>query len=298
MSPPEPRVSIILPTLDADRYLREAVDSCLSQSLADLELLVIDGGSSDATLEILASYDDPRLCVIHQADNVDRLPGALNLGLQHAAGAYLTWMQADCILGPDAIQHLETALDAEPDLDFVYSNFWVIDGDGCRVTHKQVEPPERLVDYNCVGHFYLWRSALSDRLGGFDPAAYLVEDWEYWMRVARWGKLRPVPDTPSGYFLYREHEGALTSSGYIRISRQRIALGYLRRHLGLPFWDYWRRKAGSYVEEAFEAHRRADRPHMRRSILLGVAMWPVSVLCNRGVAALLWRAIVRPRSQA
>src|SRR4051812_17243284 len=87
-------VSIIFPTLNAGTHLRAALDSCLNQSYHDLEVLVIDGGSTDDTLQILESYSDPRLHVFHQTDNSGKLPGALNLGFAQSSGAYLTWMQA------------------------------------------------------------------------------------------------------------------------------------------------------------------------------------------------------------
>src|SRR5437016_3657116 len=88
-------VSIVLTTLNGARYLRESIDSCLGQTYRNIELIVVDGGSTDGTLDIVASYYDPRLRLIHQEHNEGKLPGAINLGLADARGELLTWMQDD-----------------------------------------------------------------------------------------------------------------------------------------------------------------------------------------------------------
>src|SRR4029079_525295 len=104
MADAAPLISIVLTTLNSERYLARAVASCLGQTCADLELLIVDGGSTDRTLDIVATITDPRLRLIHQAGNAGKLPGAINLGLAEARGNLLTWAQADCWYEPNAFE--------------------------------------------------------------------------------------------------------------------------------------------------------------------------------------------------
>ena len=112
-------VSIIMPTLDGERFIRQSIDSSLNQSWPEIELIVVDGGSTDETLKIVADYADPRIRLIHQPPDSGRLPGAINLGCRHASGSYLTWTHDDNWYEPKAIEILVQRLTDHPDVDFV-----------------------------------------------------------------------------------------------------------------------------------------------------------------------------------
>lgn len=77
-------VSIVLPVLNSAQYLEQSLRNCLNQSHRAVELIIVDGGSSDSTLEICRQYSDSRIRVIEQSDNRGKLPGALNLGFSMA----------------------------------------------------------------------------------------------------------------------------------------------------------------------------------------------------------------------
>ena len=80
-------VSIVLPTLNGSRFIATSIESCLAQSYEHFELIIVDGGSTDGTLVIVRSFGDPRIRLINQPGNVDRLPGALNCGFAAASGS-------------------------------------------------------------------------------------------------------------------------------------------------------------------------------------------------------------------
>src|SRR2546430_15016306 len=91
----EPLVSVVLPTLNGARFIGSSIASCLAQTYENFELIVVDGGSTDGTPDIVRSISDRRVRLVFQHGNVNRLPGGLNTGLAGAAGGWLTWTPGD-----------------------------------------------------------------------------------------------------------------------------------------------------------------------------------------------------------
>jgi glycosyltransferase involved in cell wall biosynthesis len=89
-----PKITVLMPVYNGERYLRQAMDSILNQSVEDYEFLIINDGSTDRTLEILQSYKDPRIKVINNEGNIG-LTAFLNRGLKIAKGEYIARMDAD-----------------------------------------------------------------------------------------------------------------------------------------------------------------------------------------------------------
>jgi len=112
---PAPRVSVIMPVRNGARHIREAVESVLAQTLGDLELIVVDDGSSDSTLDVLHSIEDPRLVVVPQPQRGNG--GSRNAGLSIARGEYIAHIDHDDIWPLDRLELLVRVLDAHPELD-------------------------------------------------------------------------------------------------------------------------------------------------------------------------------------
>lgn len=107
-----PAVSVIIPAYNAEQYVERCLNSVLDQSLADLEVIVVDDGSNDSTLEILETIagKDSRLTVLHQEN---RYAGeARNTGLSHASGKYLYFLDADDFIEPNALSELTSAAES------------------------------------------------------------------------------------------------------------------------------------------------------------------------------------------
>ena len=111
-----PRVTIAIPIYNDAIFLREALDSILAQTFTNFELLIVNDGSTDATLDILASYSDKRLRIVHHETNQGR-PFARNAVLDSANGEYLAWMDGDDISHPQRIEKQIDFLDAHPEID-------------------------------------------------------------------------------------------------------------------------------------------------------------------------------------
>ena len=95
----DPMVSVVMPVFNAERYLRDAVDSVLSQDFQDFEFIVLDDGSSDTSCDILKGYADPRLHRVHNTQNMG-IPSVLNKGFSLARGRYIARMDADDVCRP------------------------------------------------------------------------------------------------------------------------------------------------------------------------------------------------------
>jgi glycosyltransferase involved in cell wall biosynthesis len=130
-------VSVVMPSYNQARFIRAAIDSILSQDYQGIDLLVMDGGSTDGTVDILASYGD-RLQFVSQRDAGQS--DAINRGLQRAAGDIICWLNSDDLFTPRAILDVVQAFDKHPHVDFVYGRGWNIDAQGNILGDSNVLP--------------------------------------------------------------------------------------------------------------------------------------------------------------
>ncbi len=118
-------VSVILPAYNAERYLGQAIQSMLNQTLHDLELIVVDDASTDASLEVALSFDDPRMRVLSQAQNLG-YPSAMNRGLRVAVGEFIARMDADDFSVPERLARQVGFLAEHGECAFVgTASFWL-----------------------------------------------------------------------------------------------------------------------------------------------------------------------------
>ena len=118
------KISIITPVFNGARFIMEAADSVLGQSCSEWEWIIINDGSTDATAALLERLDDPRIHVIHQ--NNAGASAARNVGLDRGRGAYVTFLDADDILPPEALELRAAYLDTRQDVDLVNGGVRVI----------------------------------------------------------------------------------------------------------------------------------------------------------------------------
>ena len=259
-----PTVSIVLPTHNGRRYLREAIEGCLAQTFADWELIVVDDASTDDTPAIVAEYAarDPRIRALRNAVNL-RLPASLNAGFALTRGRYLTWTSDDNIYCPVALERMVAALEGDPVLDLVYAHATTIDADGQPVGQEQIGPSEQLALRNCVGACFLYRRAVHDALGGYDEGRFLVEDYDFWLRASAQFCLAMLDDD---LYLYRRHGGSLTSTqrAAVAAASETCLLDNLPRLSWLNLDQ--RREAIDLLFRA--AIGRGDRPAARRIFAL------------------------------
>ena len=244
-----PRVSIVLPVFDGERFLPEALASCRSQTFEDWELILVDDASTDRTVEIAqrAARDDGRIRVLRHARN-RRLPAALNTGFDAARGELLTWTSDDNRFLPRALEEMIGFLDAQPEVGLVYTDYRLIDPEGRTVGHRRVGPPARLAVGCAVGACFLYRRRVAEAVGPWSEGFFLAEDYEYWLRAAKVTELAPLHRELYEYRVHPECLGA-------RRSREVFAATHRAklRHLSeLPGLDR-RQRGRAYLHVARDA---------------------------------------------
>lgn len=204
-----PRVSIILPTYNGKKYIRESIDSILKQSFTDWELIVVDDCSTDGTAEILKEYasEDKRISVVHNEIN-QKLPRSLNIGFSRARGKYLTWTSDDNRYLPDALKVMVEYLDKNAEAMIVRSNYLFIDAQGCIVGKSTKYSDHSMYAFNCFGACFLYKREIPAQIGGYNVDAFGVEDYDYWLRILeKFGKIASLDEE---LYEYRRHEGSLS----------------------------------------------------------------------------------------
>lgn len=205
---PSSRVSIILPTYNGSRYIRQSIESCLKQTFRNIELIIVDDGSSDETARIVSGYDDTRLRYLRH-DNNRGLAEALNTGFTNSTGEYLTWTSDDNYYTENALEEMVRFAQTYADVDFVYAENYVIDHNDRNGTPaiRRNEVPEWLKVDNGIGGCFLYKREVYEAVGEFNPRMFLAEDYDYWIRV--WKAFRMQRLFKRLYY-YRFHKNSLT----------------------------------------------------------------------------------------
>ncbi len=219
-------ISVVLPTYNGARYLRESIESVLRQTTPEWELIIVDDCSTDETPAIADAYarQDARIRVIHNAEN-QKLPRSLNIGFAAARGEYLTWTSDDNRYLPEALEKMRAYLAEHGDVYLVCARVRLIGADGQRFVSKGfpegVLPPFRreLMSYcDLVGACFMYRHEVLDAIGGYDPDFFCVEDYEYWLRIyENFSRVESIPDF---LYEYRFHEHSLTATKRRKIFSQ------------------------------------------------------------------------------
>lgn len=217
-----PKVSVILPTYSRSDLLPGAIDSIIAQTFTDWELIIVDDGSTDDTPDVIKRYEaqDSRIRSIRNNPN-KKLPASLNVGMDAARGAYLTWTSDDNFFRPTALQRMVEELDADPELGVVYADCMLIDDDLVEQGIAEVDGHETLLLWNCVRGCFMYRHEVHDKLKGYDVDRFLVEDWDFWLRASLYFKLKPIRED---LYLYRMHERSLTATRLADIHKRTALL--------------------------------------------------------------------------
>lgn len=212
-----PKISVVMPVYNGEKYLREAIDSIIMQEYKDWELILVNDCSTDASLSIMNAYavNDQRIKVINNEIN-QKLPKSLNIGFASAKGEYYTWTSDDNRYKPQALQVMLHYLETEKDIGLVYGDMDYIDEEG-RKTGAVSREVNDIYYNNCVGACFLYRSEAAKKVGEYAEEMFLVEDYEYWLRFAKQYSLAHLPVC---LYEYRHHGTSLTETKAEGINQQ------------------------------------------------------------------------------
>lgn len=204
MKPYLPLVSIVTPSFNQARFLEATIQSVLSQNYPRLEYMIVDGGSTDGSLEIIKKYASRLTWWISEKDQGQT--DALNKGFGHARGDILAWLNSDDTYEPGAVAGAAKFLQMHREVGLVYGDANYIDENGRRVGRFPAAQTDlRLLRQGFVhipqqASFFrgeLWRT-----LGPLDPSFYFAMDYDLWVRIASRAALKYLPETWANFRLH------------------------------------------------------------------------------------------------
>jgi CMP-N-acetylneuraminic acid synthetase len=207
---PFPKVSIYIVNHNYGRYLEQAIESVLNQSLPDLELLIFDNGSSDGSAEIISRYARHHKVVAFLQDNIG-LSRTNNLAIHRSRGQYVLRLDADDYLHRNAVELLAATLDRRPDVGLVFPDYFLIDAEGrvLEVVQRHNFDQVTLLDQPAHGACTMIRRECLEALNGYDESYHCQDGWDLWVRfIRRYG----VTNLNLPLFYYRKHGNSLSDN--------------------------------------------------------------------------------------
>jgi hypothetical protein len=211
------KVSVVMSVYNGERYLREAIDSILGQTFRDFEFIIVDDGSTDGTWAILQSYDDPRIFLLRNEENIG-LTRSLNKGLAVVQGDYIARMDADDISWPERLEKQVAYLDVHPEVGLIGTSVEIIGerGERLAVLRRPMDPTFitwSLLFDNCLVHStVMYRRSLVEKLGGYNPSRY-AQDYGLWSRMSFETQVAKLPEV---LVSWRRHPAGITAQKLAR----------------------------------------------------------------------------------
>lgn len=222
-----PEISVIIPSYNCADFLSESVNSVFTQSFADLEIIVVDDGSTDNTSEVMSQYEsDPRIRFIQQQNR--GLPAARNAGVAESRGEYIAALDADDALEPTALEEMLAATRN------AHASWCIIDILKFWENYTEIQRTQLPADGLKFGilredfirrAMFLNKSAL-ERVGLWDPEMKMREDWDLNIRLIRAGEKHVY--LPRPLYRYRKRPGSITTGDPKRLLAYTEQL--LRKH--------------------------------------------------------------------
>jgi glycosyltransferase involved in cell wall biosynthesis len=207
-----PFVSVIMSVYNGELYLREAIDSMLTQTMRDFEFIIVNDASTDGTAPILSSYTDPRMVLLSNPTN-QGMASSFRRAIDFAHGKYLARMDADDVSLPHRLQTQVTFLETHPDIAVVGSAAELIDEKGVRIGTKRKPNSSTEIAFKLLLQTQIihpsacMRKSAYDDIGGYDDITYkrYAEDLDLWNRFVEAGyKLSNLPETLIKYRIHSQ----------------------------------------------------------------------------------------------
>lgn len=227
-----PRFSIVTPSYNTGRHIADAIQSVLSQDYSDFDYLVMDGASTDNTVEVLRGFKD-RIRWISQKDAGQS--DAIRKGFCQTTGDILAWLNADDMLAPGALRIVADYFAAHPEVDLVYGDASYIDADGEEIgpcVHVEPFSLSRLLRYSdfIVQPAAFFRRSAYDAVGGLDPTLHYGMDYDLWLKLAKAHRIAYLPKLLAKYRWLTDNKTAV--GGFQRLDELREVMS--RHGLGEP----------------------------------------------------------------
>jgi len=214
-----PFISIVTPSYNQGQFIRETIESVLTQSYSNLEYWVIDGGSKDETLSILKEYEqDPRFHWISESDRGQS--DAINKGLAKCAGELFTWLNSDDVLLPNSLQHVVAEYQKYPGSSILYGLAKHIDQDGkdlgyCGTQSTNITAKTILLaqSYPAQPAVFMPTWAICE-LGGVDMSLHYLMDLDLWIKLSQILPFKYITHDIALYRIHKDSKSVALTQGF------------------------------------------------------------------------------------
>ena len=221
------KLTVVTPSYNQGKYIKRTIESVLSQGISDLEYIVMDGGSTDETVDILKSYGDK---IIWRSEKDKGQTDAVNKGIKASTGEIIGWLNSDDIYYPETFEKVLKVFAENPDVNVVYGNAYHIDEEDGIMEEYYTEDfdYERLKDicFICQPSLF-FRKSVVDKYGYLDDKLQYTMDYDYWLRLGKGEKFYRINDFIAGSRLYDDNKtlGARRKVHEEMLSMQKKNLG-------------------------------------------------------------------------
>lgn len=200
-----PVVTVFMAVYNGEKYIKEAIDSVLAQSYTDFELLIINDGSTDKTLDVIAKFTDPRIRLLHNNGNRG-LTHTRNHGVREALGKYFAILDSDDIAMPNRLKIQVDYMDANPDVAICGGQAILIDGSSKEIRPYKVHSGDSLSHWLVLHNVFInstlmLKTSVMKEMGGYREMAP-AEDYDLSFRIGLKYRVANLSDT---FVFYREH---------------------------------------------------------------------------------------------
>ena len=272
-------VSIVTPSFNQNRYIEKTIQSVLAQDYPQIEYMIIDGGSTDGTVEVIKNYEDQLAWWVSEKDRGQT--DAINKGFARARGDILAWINSDDTYEPNAVGAAVRYLQEHPDVGMVYGDCNYINESGKVIGRfKSAQTDYRLLRQ---GHTHIpqqtmfFRAELWKQVGPLDPSFYFAMDYDLWTRIAARATIKYIPQTWANFRLHTSGKTVLADDRcwpeMMRVHYRDggsffsviVAKYYLRKMLA-PAWNWRKYRMLSIDSKASRPpHKDATRTHRASS---------------------------------
>jgi len=228
-----PKISVITPSYNQGEFLERTIRSVLDQNYPNLEYIVIDGGSTDCSLEIIKKYAEHLAYWVSEPDLGQA--HAINKGMKKATGEWLAWQNSDDIFYPNTFQSMAAAIWNRPEIDLVVGNINLIDVDDIVLRDIRYVTPsyagllsEGMLLANQAS---FWRTNVHRRIGFLTESLHYAFDYEWFLRLAKSSRGLHVNQIWGGY---RLHGATKTCNSGAKFSEENALI--LEDHPLIPQW--------------------------------------------------------------
>lgn len=196
------KISIITPSYNQAGYLSQTINSVLQQGYANKEYIVVDGGSTDGSVEIIREVQDQLTWWVSENDNGQS--DAINKGLQRATGDIIGWINSDDFYEPNIFGFIVNCFKENPEADVIYFDVRNISGNHVEIFHHRPSySPGLFLTKVCLhqpGVF--WRRRIMEKVGYLDESLHYVMDFDFWIRMYLNGRMKYNPGVISNFRIH------------------------------------------------------------------------------------------------